>query len=68
MIEKLINDIRIIRGLYGPEEKWRIVASGDFENRIEAYLEDDNTPWFAIFADGEITQRINSKYVEAVVY
>ena len=63
----LANEERPISGLYGPNGEWQITVNDDFEP-IVAYLEDDNSPWFAVFRKGQINQRINARWVEAVVY
>lgn len=61
------NDPGEITGIYGPEEKWQ-VAVGIHVDKIDAYVEDGNTVWFAIFKNGKIVQRINSNFVETVSY
>ena len=63
------NDEQKIFGLFGPEENWEITtASAQNVEKIECYIEDGDTPWFAIYKKGKIVQRINSRYVEAVAY
>lgn len=60
------NDSRPISGLYGENESWQITL--DSVEKIEAYFESDNSPWFAIYQNNKIDQRINSRYVGFVVY
>lgn len=67
MVKTVIgNDSKTISGLYGENENWQITL--DSVDKIEAYLEDNNTPWFAIYRNNKIDQRINSRYVETIVY
>lgn len=61
------NDKSIISGLYGPENRWYIEI-GDHVEKIEGYIEDGNIPWFAIYRNGKIGRRVNSLFVETVVY
>jgi len=63
------NDERPITGIYGPLDEWSVqVTSLTTVQKIEAYFEDGDTVWFAVFIGDEIKQRINSKYVESVTY
>lgn len=67
MVKTVIgNDPKTISGLYGEGENWQITL--DSVEKIEAYLESDNSPWFAIYRNNKIDQRINSRHVESVVY
>jgi len=61
------NDKREIYGLYGPEERW-VIEVGEIIEKIEAYIEDGDIPWFGIYIKGEINQRVNSLFIESVVY
>jgi hypothetical protein len=61
------NDPQKIIGLYGPEDRWCIQV-GNGVDKIEAYIEDGNIPWFAIYRKGRIDQRVNSLFVESVIY
>lgn len=61
------NDPQVIKGLWGPEERWNIEV-GPRIDIIEAYIEDGNVPWFAIYKAGKIISRINSMFVETVIY
>jgi len=61
------NDESFISGLYGPCEEWQITV-GPKVDLIAAYLEDGDTVWLAIYHAGKITQRVNARYVECVVY
>ncbi len=68
MVETVMgNDPKIISGLYGENEGWQIVLDARI-NKIEAYIEDGDIPWFAVYEDNKIIKRINSRYVESVVY
>ena len=60
------NDEQEIFGLFGPNEEWEITTAK--VEKIECYIEDGNMPWFAIYKDGKISSRVNSAFVEAVVY
>jgi len=67
MVEIVIgNDPKTISGLYGENENWCVTL--DRADKIEAYIEDGNVPWFAVYKDNKITQRVNSRYVESVIY
>jgi len=64
----LTNDERTISGLYGPNDEWQITTGGRQANKIVAYLEDGDTPWFAVYRNDKIIQRVNAAFVESVVY
>ncbi len=69
----LSNDPKEIKALSGPEDRWFVELGGiALISKIEAYLEDGDTVWFAIYRNdcptGRIIQRINSRYVESVIY
>jgi len=69
-MEKVLgNDDRQIQGIYGPGDSWS-VEIGNYMNveKIECYIEDSNVPWFAVYINGTISQRINSTFVETVTY
>ena len=61
------SDQSVISGIYGFEERWQVEV-GDDVDKIEGYIEDGDTPWFAVYCNGKIKQRVNSLYVEAVCY
>jgi hypothetical protein len=70
----LLDDKRPIKMIGGTEDgmPWAWEAPRTCE-RIEVYGEWGTsgvglTPWFAIYKDGEISQRINSAFVESVTY
>jgi len=65
----LVDDGRKIKSLYGAGETWQVTVSKltGIEN-IETYLEDGDVVWFAIYKEGRIVSRINSRYVESVQY
>ena len=64
----LNNDNSTIIGIYGPEDHWSIEVGRANIDKIEAYLEDGNIPWFAVSRGGKIASRVNSIYVGTVVY
>ena len=63
----IASDRRPISGIYGPEERWQAEVGKHIE-KIEGYFEDGDTPWFALYRKGEISQRINAAFVECVTY
>lgn len=63
----IVSDGRTISGLFGPTGAWKIVV-GYNADVITAYIEDGDTPWFAILKAGKIIERVNSRYVEIVTY
>ena len=64
----LVEDPRSIHAIHGINNKWNFVEGDNFCDSIVAYMEDGNTPWFAIVKDNEVARRINSRYVETIVY
>ena len=64
----LANDIKQISGIYGKDGTWSIEIGRNNTGKIEAYLEDGYTPWFAIYKDGMIVSRVNAAFVETVSY
>jgi len=67
MVKTVIgNDPKIISGLYGENGNWCVTL--DRVDKIEAYIEDGDIPWFAVYKDNKIIQRVNSRHVESVVY
>lgn len=73
-MKTMIEDEREISGIFGPNEEWEIQAVGDCAvDKIECYTENGEMApivWFAIYRYGksEPHSRVNSKYVETVVY
>jgi len=61
------NDPGEILGLYGPEVNWQIEVGGNV-NKILAYIEADGSPWFLVYVDHKVSQRVNSRFIESVVY
>lgn len=62
----MLEESEKIAGLFGAMGEWEITLKMyDF---ILAYKESDGTIWFAVYQNGKIMQRVNSKYVETVSY
>jgi hypothetical protein len=61
------NDEQTITGIYGPNEEWRIITNEEIK-KIACYIEDGDTPWFAVYDEKGVCQRVNSRFVECVIY
>jgi len=65
----LANDPREILSISKEDGRWSISIWDTGVSRIECYIEDGGTPWFATYdKDGQIIQRINSRHIEEVTY
>ena len=72
MAKDMLHDPRTIKAVWVPGEEgegW-IIGRGKVD-KIEVYGEPGQeafVPWFAIWVDGKISQRVNAAMIENVVY
>ena len=67
----LMEDIRDIAGLYGPEDRWQIVVGRNKVTGIQLIKESGSMghyAWFMVFREEGQPHRVNSLYVESVTY
>ena len=68
LMKIMIEDKRKITKLYFPDDSYTNILPPD---SIEAYHENGemaSVVWFAIIKNGNVVSRINSKYVQEVIY
>jgi hypothetical protein len=71
MIKQIYDDNRSISHIVFEDESVLSVSEQSGVEKIVPYNENGEMApivWFAIYAKGEIVQRVNSKYICAVVY
>lgn len=69
-VVKMWNDDRPIKSIWihtdGGDEGFSVGSSG--VTKIVPYFEDDDSLWFAVYGGETLLQRVNSKYIDVVVY
>lgn len=72
MVGRMYDDKREIKKIYFDDESCLGISEneGGFEKIVPYNETGEMVPivWFAVFRDGKISQRINSKYVCSVIY
>ncbi len=64
------NDPGKIKFLSGDQDCWCVEVDSAGVDKIKAYIEDGDVVWFAIYRNRkeQVSERINSRYVETVSY